>query len=145
MDGRVALISIHPRYADKIISGEKKLEFRRSWAVQPVDVLVIYATYPVQRIVALAGVEKVILGSPNKLWSLSKDLGGGISRRDFFAYLDGKTTAVAIELGAVRPVVDGLDPTRLFGQDFRAPQSFRYLKQAEHKKLCKLVGGCLWA
>lgn len=145
MGGRAALISIHPRYVDKIISGEKKLEFRRSWAVQPVDGLVIYATSPVQRIVALVEVEKVIFGSPNKLWSLSKDLGGGISRRDLFAYLDGKATAVAIELGTVTPFVDGLDPTRLFGQEFRAPQSFRYLKQEEHRKLCKLVGGCSWA
>lgn len=139
MEGRAILISIHPGYADKIIAGEKKLEFRRSWATERADVLVIYATYPVQRIVAVASVEQVVVGSRSRLWELSRDIGGGISRSKLFSYLDGKTTAVAIELTKIRPIDGGLDPRRLFGHSFKPPQSFRYMKDEEYSKLGRLM------
>lgn len=141
MERRAILISIHPRYADKIMTGEKKLEFRRTWAAEPADVLVIYATYPVQRIVAVANVEKVIVGSRSRLWELARDIGGGISRSELFSYLNGKTTAVAIEMAEITLIDGGLDPRSLFGHSFKPPQSFRYLKEEEYSKLDKIMGG----
>lgn len=143
MKSNATLISVHPCYAEKIISGEKKIEFRRSWATKPVDVLVIYATTPIQRIIALADVKQIIVGSKTKLWSLAKGVGGGISRRKLFDYLDGKKSAVAIELSMVKPIADGLDPKCIFGPDFRPPQSFRYLKDEEYLKLRKLINNKL--
>lgn len=135
MERKAILISIHPGYVEKIISGEKKLEFRRTWATQPTDVLVIYATYPIQRIVAVANVEQVIVGSRSRMWELSRDVGGGISRSKLFSYLNGKTTAVAIEMAEVTPIDGGVDPKFLFGHSFRPPQSFRYLNDDEYSKL----------
>ena len=141
MEARAILISIHPGYADKIIAGEKKLEFRRTWAAKPANVLVIYATYPVQRIVAVANVEQIIVGSRSRLWELARDIGGGISRTDLFSYLNGKTSAVAIEMSEITPIDGGLDPKSLFGRSFRPPQSFRYMKDAEYSKLGRLMDG----
>lgn len=139
MNNRAVLISIHPSHAEKIISGEKRLEFRRSWAVRPVDTLVIYATERAQKIVAVAEVKHVFLGSRTNLWNLARTIGGGISRRRLFAYLDGKKHAFAIELMNVKPIEGGLDPVLLFGLNFRSPQSFRYLRNEEYAKLKKLI------
>lgn len=137
--GNAALISIHPNYADMIINGVKRVEFRRVWASRPVKVLVIYATAPVQKIVALARIGRVSVAPRNKLWNLAKELGGGLSRKELFCYLNGKQLAVAIELIDVTPITGGLDPTKLFGEGFRPPQSFRYLKEEECTKLEKTL------
>lgn len=135
MEGSAALISIHPNYVEKILSGEKCLEFRRSWAVNPIDILVIYATVPVQQIVAVTQVGHVFRGSKNRLWELARLKGGGISRRKLFAYMQGKKEGVALELLKVFRIDGGICPRTLFGDGFRPPQSFRYLSQDEITKL----------
>ena len=53
------LLSIYPCYARKILSGEKRLEFRKAWPSSGVTSFVIYSTSPVQRIVGIARVTKV--------------------------------------------------------------------------------------
>ena len=144
MGANVALISIHPKFAEKILSGEKRLEFRRIWAAQPVDVLVIYATSPVQRIVGLAWIEGVHQGSKTKLWELGKLHGGGISRRKLFAYLDGRKEAVALAIGKCHRLTEALDPRRLFNTNFKPPQSFRYLRSEEIQQLNDITGEASW-
>jgi predicted transcriptional regulator len=138
--GNTVLISIHPNYANLIVNGSKMVEFRRVWASRPVQLLAIYATTPVQQIVALAQIRRVTVAPRHKLWDLAKAIGGGISRKELFEYLNGKNTGVAIELKEVTPIIGGLDPAKLFGQQFRPPQSFRYLKEEEYAKLEKLMG-----
>ncbi len=113
------------------MSGEKRVEFRRSWTNRPVKKIVFYSTAPVQRIVATAQIMKVHVGTKTKLWELAQELGGGISRRKLFKYLEGKSTGVAIELGDVNIIAKPTTPIDLFGDDFRPPQSFRYLTDDE--------------
>ncbi len=141
MENKTVLISIHPHFAEKIISGEKKLEFRRRWAVHPVDMLVIYATAPVKKIVAVASVHKVIIESPTKLWDLCQKNGGGISRRSLFAYLEGKRKAVAIELKMVVPLKKTMELSKLLDGNFRPPQSFCYLKPKQRSDLNEFIKG----
>lgn len=135
-----ALISIHPVYASMISRGEKKVEFRRVWTARPVRQLVIYATAPVQKIVALAEIDRVFRGSKTALWHLSKHVGGGISRRKLFDYLAGKESAFGLTLQEVTALVEPLDPAVLFGADFRPPQSFRYMKAEESLRLANILG-----
>lgn len=144
MEGSAALISIHPEYVEKILSGEKCLEFRRSWAANPIDILVIYATAPVQQIVAVTQVGHVFRGSKNRLWELALIKGGGISRRKLFDYMKGKKEGVALELLKVCRIDGGIYPRTLFGDDFRPPQSFRYLNQNEITKLADHMGWNKW-
>lgn len=139
MNSKAVLISVHPDHVEKIISGEKRIEFRRNWAALPVEVLVIYATARVQKVVAVAKVKKIYYGSRTSLWNLAKEIGGGISRRELFAYLDGKKNSFAIELTKVRPFSRNLDPRLIFGKNFHAPQSFRYLKDKELERLNKMI------
>ncbi|MHB8249310.1 MAG: hypothetical protein ACYDCX_10565 [Acidithiobacillus sp.] len=144
MDDEAVLISIHPKYAAKILAGEKHLEFRRIWAARPVDFLVIYATYPVQRIVAVTQLGQVFRGSKNHLWQLSKKRGGGVSRRKLFKYMDGKKEGVALELLNTIKIISEIDPREIFGEGFRPPQSFRYLSQSELSMFRRKVGDIIW-
>lgn len=131
MERKAALISIHPEYADKIISGAKKLEFRRRWTARSVETLFIYATAPVQRIVGFAKVARVTQGTPTQLWRLTTGVGGGITRRKLFTYLAGSKTGVAIELKKVTLMPGGVDPWVCLGRGFRPPQSFKYLSDTQ--------------
>lgn len=131
MSTSIVLISIHPEYAQKILAGEKKLEFRRRWTRQPVKTLILYATAPIQRIVGIATVGGVTQGTPNELWHLTKQHDGGISRPKLLDYFKNTKTGVAIQLGKITPVPGGIDPRTCLGRDFRPPQSFRYLNQKE--------------
>lgn len=144
MEGNAALISIHPNYTEKILSGEKRLEFRRSWAANQIDFLVIYSTVPVKQIVAVAQIGHVFRGSKSRLWELSRIKGGGISRRKLFGYMQGKKEGVALELLKVFRIDGGIYPHLLFGDGFRPPQSFRYLSQDEFTKLIDHLGWNRW-
>ena len=134
MPPRVALISIRPNFVEKILAGEKRLEFRRSWASDPIDVLVIYASSPVQRIVAIADVVGVTEGSPTVLWGLAQEKGGGVTRRLIYDYFSDKKTGFAIEIAGVLEFEQPVDPNKLF-KDFIAPQSFRYLELKDYNKI----------
>lgn len=137
MASNAALISIHPIYVERILSGEKRFEFRRSWAALPVDFLVIYATSPVQRIVALAKIGRTIRGNKTRLWAIARRKGAGISRNKLFTYLYGKKEGVALELVRRLKLTEEVDPRMIFGKNFSPPQSFRYLEQNELTLLTK--------
>jgi predicted transcriptional regulator len=131
---RIALLSVQPIYVERIVAGQKLLEFRRRWTSMPVDHLVIYSSSPVQRIVLTARVVKVLEGSPSWLWKLAKSKGGGVTRRELYEYFSGLAKGFAIELGDVLSFKEGLDPRDLFRR-FRAPQSFKYLLPREFRQI----------
>ena len=130
----VALISIRPCFVDKILSGEKRLEFRRSWAAKPVDILVIYSSSPVQRIVAAVNIVSVFEASPTALWKLSQEKGGGVTRQLIYEYFMGKKSGFALELADVLEFENPIDPKKMF-KNFVAPQSFRYLDSKDYNKI----------
>ena len=136
--GRSVLLSVKPVYSDLILSGTKRIEFRRVWATEDVGSIVIYASAPVQKIVALVHVEDVIFATPSKLWAHSKERGGGVSRSELLQYLFGKDRGYGIFLGEVFRLKTPAEPATVIS-DFRPPQSYRYLSLAESKKLAKLV------
>lgn len=136
----VALISIRPHFVDKILSGEKRLEFRRSWATKPVDVLIIYSSAPIQRIVAKVNIVRVTEGSPTALWALAKEKGGGVTRQLIYDYFAGKKSGFAIEIAEVLKFEHPLDPKTMF-KNFLAPQSFRYLDAKDYNKILEKSWG----
>ena len=44
-------MSIHPQYADAIVAGRKRAEFRKRPLAADIDVVLIYATAPVRAII----------------------------------------------------------------------------------------------
>jgi len=131
---RIALISIRPCYVEKILAGEKRLEFRRRWAAEPVDKLVIYSSSPTQRIVAAVDVVGVTEASPTALWELAREKGGGVTRQLIYEYFSGKKTGFAIELADVHEFESPVDPKKVF-KNFLAPQSFRYIDAKDYSRI----------
>jgi predicted transcriptional regulator/adenylate kinase len=132
--GKTVLISLHPEHALKILSGEKKLEFRRRWASDPVEQIVIYATAPVKKLVGVASVKRAHRGSPTALWELAKRLGGGLTRQALRDYFSSQPEGIAIEIGHLSQFSPALDPTVIF-EKFSAPQSFCYLADTSLEKI----------
>ena len=126
---KFAFLSIYPRYANKILSGEKRLEFRKSWAANDVTAFVIYATTPIQKIVGIAYIKQVHQGSATALWRLARERRGGVSRRVLYDYFRSKPRGFAIEIESVRPCSHPLKPEE-FLPNFNPPQSFMYLDRS---------------
>jgi len=134
------LISIKPRFVEKILLKKKVFEFRRVWAARPVEAIVIYASSPVRRIVAIAKVEAVHQGSRKALWDLAGEKEGGISHKELYDYFSGKKSGYAVELGRIVKAQQPVDPKLLFS-NFRPPQSFYYLDSGKLMKIVAAVIG----
>ena len=139
-DGDVVLISVHPVHVEKIMSGEKNLEFRRVWPARAIDTLVVYATHPEQRLAAIVQVAGVLRASKTALWQVAATEGGGITRQALSDYLEGKDVGVAIRLGRRLDLGSGVLPKKIFGASFRPPQSFSYMSDTEKAKVRALLG-----
>ena len=118
------MLSINPEYADKILAGSKKYEFRKKLANKTVDKIMIYSTAPIMKVVGEVEVLKTISSSPSALWEYTKK-SAGITRDKFRKYFKGCKVAYAYELGKV---IQYNPPKELgeFNVDL-PPQSFIYL------------------
>ena len=118
------LMSIHPEHVEKILSGEKRYEYRTKAAKKDVESLIIYETTPIKRVVAEAKIIEVLELSPEDLWEASKDY-SGISKEFFDKYFEGRQTAYAYRLGEIK-AYDMPRELSFYGQK-AAPQSFVYI------------------
>lgn len=122
---RVALMAIHERYADAIMDGVKRVEFRKRRLADDIETVWVYATAPMSKVIGYFSVDEIVQGTPHDIWERFGSV-GEIDRDDFFDYFDGRDTAVAILVGAAKrlptPVALGdIDPRPA------VPQSFAYL------------------
>jgi predicted transcriptional regulator len=118
------LLSINPEHVENILLGKKKFELRKVRCREDVDTIIIYATFPVMKVVAEAEVLDVIEDHPNDVWDIVSEY-AGISKGFFDKYYEGKDKAVAYHLGRVK---EYSIPKTLsdYGINF-APQSFVYV------------------
>jgi predicted transcriptional regulator len=123
------LISLHPTFADKIVSGEKTVELRR----RPIRAskgshLWLYVKSPRATIEAKAVISKTIEGSPSEIWN---EYGHrcGIRREEFRAYFADADRAFAIQIGKVRCLKTALtlQDIRKVATDFQPPQFYKRL------------------
>lgn len=122
---RVALMSIHPHYAEAIVSGRKRAEFRKRPLAADVNVVLIYATAPVSAIIGWFTVRGTVKTTPKDIWHLLHDV-GEICWADFAAYYSGCNEGVALLVGEAgrltRPVaLSEIQPSPA------TPQSFNYI------------------
>ncbi|WP_373033631.1 AAA family ATPase [Sulfurovum sp.] len=130
---KLALMSINPEFAFKILFEQKKFEYRKVHLSEDVSHIVIYATAPIKKIIGIASVKQVLRGSPHNVWETTKKE-GGVVRRFYREYFKGKKYAFAIELDEVVPFNDWINPNELF-HGFVAPQSFKYVSDSYLGKL----------
>lgn len=123
-DRRVALLSIHPRFADAILSGDKRVEFRRR-APSTLTHVIVYATAPVQQIVGWFRVGGVEAETPSILWERFGSV-GGVAAAEFSSYYDDCELGTAIRVAQVTRLDRPL-PIDAVGRGAKPPQSFRYV------------------
>ena len=123
------LLSIKPEYVVKILSGDKKYEYRKHLPQEPVDRIIIYSTDPEKSVVGEVAVIGTLAMSPTALWEFTKK-DSGIARSKYRLYFKGAKKAFAFQLGQVKVYET---PRNL--SDYcinQAPQSFIYITQ--HRK-----------
>jgi predicted transcriptional regulator len=121
----IAFLPIKPQYAHRIVSGEKRFEFRKATFASHVSHIVIYASTPVKKIVGVAEVSSIDSSSPSATWESTKHA-AGISRSAFRAYFLGKKRAYSIALEGVRALENWVSPNEI-EEGFKVPQSFAYV------------------
>ncbi|MBB5736420.1 putative transcriptional regulator [Xanthomonas arboricola] len=127
------LISLEPRHAQNILSGEKKVELRRrAPRVSPGTVIWMYAKMPEGSVVGHATVKKIHEASPQYLWKRFKNQ-VGVSKAEFFEYFSCRATGVAIELQDTRRLENpvSLKQLRSVDESFQPPQFFKHLHVKE--------------
>jgi predicted transcriptional regulator len=120
------LLSIKPEYAEKILSGEKRFEFRKSaFKNKSVKTVVIYATKPVGKVVGEFEVDQIIAGCPMDLWRQTIDF-SGIKKSFFMEYFSGRDIGYAIKIKDVKRYAVPQDISDFLPHG-SAPQFFYYL------------------
>ncbi|MGB3493247.1 MAG: ASCH domain-containing protein [Elainellaceae cyanobacterium] len=130
---KIVLMSIHPSFVNAIMSGTKKVEFRKTKFASEVSDVVVYATSPMKQVVCTFEVKKIIIDSPDSLW-LSYSSIAGVCREKFFAYYKSSTYGVAIEVGQLRKLKRYLFLPEL-GHKINPPQSYQYLDRKVFEQL----------
>ncbi|MBQ6742987.1 MAG: ASCH domain-containing protein [Bacteroidales bacterium] len=126
MKSDTIIISIHPVFVEKILSGEKKYEFRKYFPAG-VRYMLVYTTSPVKRITALVEIDTVLCDSPRNIWNKTRKQ-AGITKRFYDTYFKDKGMAYAVRLKKARVLNNPLQISDLKGIK-AAPQSYIYLKE----------------
>lgn len=126
---KAILLSIKPQFVNEIRAGKKTFEFRKSiYKNNSIQKMLIYSSFPEQKIVALCDIEEVLFDNPDKIW-FKTEHSSGITRAFFDEYFLGRDTAYAIKFGNIHFFDKPLDLID-FGVK-RAPQSFMYVDLTE--------------
>ena len=121
------LLSIKPEYAEKILQGEKRFEFRKSIFKNPgFKTVIMYATMPVGKVIGEFDFEEVLSDNPKQIWRLTSTF-SGITKKFFNDYFDGRELAHAIKVAAVRRY-ETPKSLKDYIPSGAAPQSFCYIK-----------------
>lgn len=124
----VALMSIHPTFAESIITGRKRVEFRKTRMATNISHVVIYATNPIQRVIGFFTVDRVEHGNPDALWRRHQRH-AGVDRELFVSYYRDRDSGIAIKVGQVTQLKKP-KPLSALGDHVVPPQSFRYLPES---------------
>ena len=125
------LISIKPKYVNKILTHEKLYEFRKSIFKQKVENVYIYSSYPEKKIVGYFEIDNIFHETPTDLWNSFSDF-GGISKSDFFKYYSDCEKGFAIKIGKLEVFKESIEMDKF--ENFKAPQSFCYIENNKFLK-----------
>ncbi len=121
------LISVKPKYAERILAGSKLIEVRKRFSNRWIGCkAVLYASSPQKALVGEATVNSVTVGSPADIWS---QFGSsmGCTSDEFTAYVGLASKVSAIELSDIIPYREPISlaqVSHLVREDLTPPQSF---------------------
>lgn len=121
------LLSIKPEFVEKIISGEKKFEFRKSLPKRGgVTTVVVYSTMPVGKVVGEFKVKDTLSYVPESLWERTKEF-SGITKNFFDQYFSARPLAHAFEIDSFRLYDEPLGISDILPSGI-PPQSYCYIE-----------------
>jgi predicted transcriptional regulator len=126
------VISMKPRYAELVLEGKKRVEFRRRFSSRwQGKRLAIYSSEPVQALVGEATISRVVVDSPERVWEIFS-AEAGVTHEAFAQYARGTGMVAALVLENVTPYVGPvfLGQLRHFvDQEIAVPQSHVLARQ----------------
>lgn len=134
----VVLMAIKPRYSQRILAGDKKVEFRKTAFRHAVSHVVIYESGSTGKIVGFFVVDGVEQATPKELWQRFAAV-GGVSEKEFMDYFGPLGHGTAIRIGAVTTLEQPLSISEL-STSYRPPQSFSYISADEFVTLLQSNG-----
>lgn len=121
------LLSIKPKFAEQILNGQKRFEFRRTiFKDTNVTKVIIYASSPVQRIVGEFEVDGILSMSKHALWRKTRQT-ACISWQFFSEYFAGKSECHAIQVSNPIRYEEPISLKMAVGLS-QPPQSFAYVR-----------------
>ena len=130
---RALLLSIKPRYSQRIFSGDKTIELRRTRPrIKPGEIILIYESSPTMAVIGAAYAKEIIVDSPSSLWELAR-IYADVSHSEYRNYFSGSSKAVGIVVSKPwrfeKPTP--LSILRSIWANFHPPQSFRYINKPQ--------------
>ena len=130
---KTLLLSIRPKYAEKIFDGSKSVELRKVRpSIKPGDTVYVYVSSPVKELKGTFTVTHITEGPIEHIWNHVR-YDAGVTRAEFDEYYQESTTGYAIHLKAPFRTANPLklaDLRRLWN-GFHPPQGYKYLDQSE--------------
>ena len=120
------LLPIKPKYANLILQGIKKFEFRKRLCTKEISTIYIYATAPVKRVIGEVEVVEKLVYDKEQLWQMTKS-GSGLSYNEYQNYFSGKKIACAYRLGQY-VLYDAPKSLEDYGINYTV-QSFAYIEK----------------
>ena len=136
MESKIIILSIHPNHIEKILSGEKRYEYRKR-IPQDINYIIVYATAPTKKIVAIIEVDMVMQDTPQKIWDVTQNE-SGVSHEFFMNYFNEVSIAYAIKIRKIYKLPIPIDITVIDGVK-SAPQAYQYV-DTSISDLCKKMG-----
>lgn len=131
------IISIHPKYSEKILAGKKTVELRRRFPLSTAKgtTIYIYSTSPVRAIVGSAEIAETIKLPIKAIWKKYSKC-AFIKKEDFESYFNGLSEGFALELKNAKTFDKPVELAELRERfNFTPPQSFIYARQEIRRAL----------
>lgn len=119
------LLSIKPEFANLIFSGVKKYEYRKLIFKKEIDTVVVYASYPVQKVIGEFSIDDIVFDDVNNLWNKTKQH-SGISFDYFNKYFENKSQGYAIKVLDTKLYSKPRNLDTIYSST--PPQSFAYIE-----------------
>jgi predicted transcriptional regulator len=121
------LMSIKPQYAERIFSGDKLYEYRKTiFKNSNVMSIVVYTTKPVGKIIGEFEIGEVICDTPENIWNKTKKY-AGIEKVDYDKYFSDRKKAYAIQVKSKKLYETPINLEDIKPSIKYAPQSFMYI------------------
>lgn len=136
MKTKTIILSIHPKHIAKILSGEKCYEYRKKIPTD-IEYLVVYATFPIKKVVAIIEIDTVLRDSVQKIWERTQTY-AGVSYDFLMHYFNDAEDAYAIKFKNIHQLSTPMDVTMI--ENIKsAPQSYQYVHEPI-SDLCEKMG-----